>query len=593
LVAPAGLSGQTPGPEAVEHLREITVLAGSINPAAHAQPDTTAALLRNTRGLLLNSQGGAGSQNDLSLRGSSFSGAGLALGGISLRNPQTEHFHAELPLPAAILTRPTVLTGLAQAGETDGHLVGTVALDLLRLDEQKRIDVGAGATARSWQNLIYQMPAPQEALSGRLGWGVFATHEHAESLDYDDNDLESAGAGIRLQHVAGDLQGDLVVATRRKEFGARGYYGVNPDWYAEEEIRDELILASVRRGSDSSSRFRLAAMWRRLADDYTLFWDMPGVYANRHRSRVFAAFGDGHSCLGDGISVRWRGGVETEKLESSPLGTRDRRRGSALLMPEWESGRVRVSGGVRAEVFKGDSPAVMPQGGLRVRLRKNASVYCSYTETVRQPSFTELNYDSPGSLGNQGLERQRARSLEGGLRCRPARHSTVRLALFARRGDNTVDWVRELPSATRWVATDLGTVDTLGVELGVDYSPAEAIVVGLDHMWLNRNDDVDVYAGRYVLDYPEHLTRLSVAWQVRPSLDLVATHVLRWQTDNPVRTSADFGADGSLAVIVTPFAARDVRLTLAVDNVWNDHFETYPGQAVPKRKASAAVTMGW
>ncbi|MFA7368908.1 MAG: hypothetical protein WC334_04615, partial [Kiritimatiellales bacterium] len=45
-------------------------------------------VLRAEPGVVLNSQGG--SQNDLSVRGSSFSGAGLSLGGMTLRNPQTE-----------------------------------------------------------------------------------------------------------------------------------------------------------------------------------------------------------------------------------------------------------------------------------------------------------------------------------------------------------------------------------------------------------------------------------------------------------------------------------------------------------------------
>ena len=49
------------------------------------------------RGLRLVAQG-SGGQNDLSIQGSSFSGAGLCVEGLALRNAQTEHFHGELPV---------------------------------------------------------------------------------------------------------------------------------------------------------------------------------------------------------------------------------------------------------------------------------------------------------------------------------------------------------------------------------------------------------------------------------------------------------------------------------------------------------------
>ncbi|HKL21679.1 MAG TPA: hypothetical protein VJ904_07730, partial [Tichowtungia sp.] len=109
-----------------------------ITVTAAAQTAENAAIhdvLRAEPGVVLNSRGG--SQNDLSVRGSSFSGAGLSLGGLTLRNPQTEHFHAELPLPAAMLSRPAVRTGLDNQG---GHLVGTVGFDLLPIIGKKQAE---------------------------------------------------------------------------------------------------------------------------------------------------------------------------------------------------------------------------------------------------------------------------------------------------------------------------------------------------------------------------------------------------------------------------------------------------------------------
>jgi len=121
----------------------ITVTAAAETPESAAIHE----VLRTTPGVVLNSQGG--SQNDLSVRGSSFSGAGLSLGGLTLRNPQTEHFNAELPLPAGMLSRPSVRTGLNNQG---GHLVGTVNFDLLPMSGKKQVEAGFGTDHRDWHN---------------------------------------------------------------------------------------------------------------------------------------------------------------------------------------------------------------------------------------------------------------------------------------------------------------------------------------------------------------------------------------------------------------------------------------------------------
>ena len=138
-------------PEANTNVPPVLVISSPLLAAAlHAQ--TAAASLESAPGVLVNSQGRAAAQSDLSIRGSGFSGAGLALGGVALRHPQTEHFHAELPLPPALLTRPRALTGLRQSLETDGHLAGAAGIDFLPPENQATLAGGGGESGWDWQN---------------------------------------------------------------------------------------------------------------------------------------------------------------------------------------------------------------------------------------------------------------------------------------------------------------------------------------------------------------------------------------------------------------------------------------------------------
>ena len=56
--------------------------------------------------LLVNSQGWA--QRDLSIRGSSYTGAGISVNGLNLKVPYSAHFNSELPMSGNWLSAPSV-----------------------------------------------------------------------------------------------------------------------------------------------------------------------------------------------------------------------------------------------------------------------------------------------------------------------------------------------------------------------------------------------------------------------------------------------------------------------------------------------------
>ena len=185
--------------------------------------------------------------------------AGLSLGGLTLRNPQTEYFNTELPVPAVMLSRPKVLSGLDNQG---GHLTGTVGFDLLpiiagRLQEQssdagkKQVEAGVGSDHRDWQSVLVQ-----QMLTGHLGVGVFAGRESAEGVDYKDNDYDRETVGGHVQYREDDTQVDALVAHQKKEFGARGYYGADDSQAAKEKTEDTLVYLAARKGDLNSDYLR-------------------------------------------------------------------------------------------------------------------------------------------------------------------------------------------------------------------------------------------------------------------------------------------------------------------------------------------------
>lgn len=100
-------------------------------------------------GVRLLRQGLGSPQADLRIRGGAFSSSGFALEGLALFNPQTEHFHADLPIVPLMTESPRLLTGMEQFRQMSGHASGTVAMDLAVPEDYAKFDLTAGSRASS------------------------------------------------------------------------------------------------------------------------------------------------------------------------------------------------------------------------------------------------------------------------------------------------------------------------------------------------------------------------------------------------------------------------------------------------------------
>lgn len=555
----------------------------TITVTASAQTAENAAIhevLRAEPGVVLSSQGG--SQNDLSVRGSSFSGAGLSLGGLTLRNPQTEHFNAELPMPAAMLSRPDVRTGLNNQG---GHLVGTVNFDFLPIIGKKQLEAGFGSDSRDWQSLLVQ-----QMLTENLGIGIFAGRESANGVDYSDNDYDREYVGGHLQFHKDDTQVDLLISHQKKEFGARGYYGVSDTRAANEKTEDNLIYLSATRGDLNADYLRGGISWHEFYDDYYI----PSYpYENHHRSRISSAFIDGRTLEVNGFALGWRADVDEERIASSGLGYFHRTRGGISLLPQWRGDRLKIIAGARGEFFNHESSHLLPQLGAEYVISDTLTAFASYTESVRLPSYTELYYTNLASSGDATLEPQTTQQTEIGLKGIPSESMDWKVSAFHRRSKNTIDWTTATPPIS-WKATNIGNLDVYGLEAQLGWYPAQNLEMQFAYTWIYKDreaSDFGRHASRYALDYPEHLAQLSLLWRPIDSVEVGTVQTLRYQTDNEVRTGNDFGADSSFVVRFTPTQMDYATLSFLLNNAWNDDFQAFPGQRPAERFAGISLTL--
>ncbi len=578
--------------------REVLVVPGEALPTSLVigRDPVAVSALAVLPGVDLRAQGIAGGQSDLSIRGSSFSGAGIALNGFALPNGQTEHFNAELPIHAGLLSAPAVRTGFDQTLAGEGHLIGTVDFTILPVDTMRHLSLGLSEKAGFHVNALAQQRFAPVAGQAAAGAGAFAGYMEENAVDYPDNDVRVRRAGGQVQwQDSGGEQWDLLLARQEKEFGARGYYGVTPVWAADEETGDTLLFAGWTRTDRDGNRIRATALYREQTDDYTLYWTFPGVFNNSHKLETYGASVDGLLLAGEGGSLDWRVTGSEQRIRSNSLGDHSRSQMGISAVPGMTFGKWKVQAGSRFEIFEEEPNEFLPQAAVGYQLSDRMAIKLAYSESVRQPSYTELNYESPASLGNAGLKNQLASTVELLLTgATAARRLAWSLGVFQQTTRNTVDWIRPTAQSTRWEAFNIGSVDTAGVEAGLRWQAQNGSRLAAQYTGLVKSEDTDFHASRYALDYPEHRLQLSGYLPLGSRLGVECQQNIRRHEDNPLRQSSDTGYDGSLALHALALKSPNVLLTLAIHNLWDDDFEIFPGQAtVSPQRVSASLTMAW
>jgi iron complex outermembrane receptor protein len=566
----------------------VHVEALSLAPTSRPGPS----LLKDVPGLTTRDQGSGGPQADLSIRGGPFNSSGLLLNGLTLRNAQTEHWHADIPAPEVWFGTPTVLTGLDRFRAAPGHPSGSVSLELAPMTENLRsVTAGVGNKGLFFGNAL---ATETEALTGGVTAGAsgFLSFDRSSQTDGNsNNDLTRLTAGGRVGAVSEALQGDLVTAYSWREFGARGFYGTDPKYPAEERVADALVAGSLTWTEDPLNPARVTGAWRRTDDTYWLDRNNHAFYENDHTTDLFALHGDTRRTFSEAFSIDLRADGDLETISSSSLGDHDRSHGSFAVLPNYTVGAATFTLGGSADIFTDDSPAWLPAAGVEWALSDAHTLFLTYTEAVRQPSYTELNYESPASLGNAGLERQETRTTEIGWKGQ-ADIFTWKTAVFYEKGHNLVDWIRRTPGG-RWTSVNLDEVKTWGFAADGRATLTADTDLGLDLLSITKDCDTDYYSSRYALDYPDLATGATLRHRLTRDLLVHLRQGVSKFESNPVRQHDDWFLNTSAEIQWRVPRLSGVTLHAGVDNLLDDDFQVYPGQEPASRRFFSSLACAW
>ena len=596
--APHALADETAD---ADEIAEITVSARRV---ANTRPAGTysspATALRFDPLTELQSRGIAEGQSDVTVRGGVFENTAFKLGAVTIMDPQTGHYVAELPVDPALMSTPAIYKGIDGAVEGFNAAIATVSYGIARIDGGGSANVGFGH-----DDLNYQAVRVGHVAGNGLGVAASVARSAGDgTVPFGDH--EFSRYNLQLQVDDGRVRSDLVLSYQDKFYGWPGAYTGFASLPETDDTQTTLVLLNQRREHDEGW-FEYGAFYRRLVDDYDfnrtdVESGTPGAF--EHETRVIAAGFQGLQQAGR-ISWRYGGQLSKDELVRSTDLTNglftERSYATVTVVPSIVSALANGSqlvwrAGLTADYSNRDSEELSPLLGVALETAdaSGATTWSlEYAATSQLPGYTALNSDPVGLFGgNPGLGRETARQLSASW-MRETSDWQARATLFSRRDDDLVDWTfaTGAPFARQANPVD---IDVLGFEAFVTRT-WDAVDIAAGYTWIDKDADYGtalVDASFYALNFARHRATLALRCRFGDRFEMRLDNEYRRQEENPLRVGDDstYLASASLS-----WAAATTGLSVAfvADNLTDSEFQPFPGTPAAGRQYSVSVSYDW
>lgn len=418
--------------------------------------------LQQIAGIDIRRRGTNGTQADLYIRGGSFDQTLLLVDGIKVDDAQTGHHTMNLALPIEVIKRIEIIKG--PAARIFGQNAFNGAINIITKDVPDT-DVSLHVQGGSYNQFNAAVTAGinLDDSSHIIHYSKNTSEGYRFNTDFDNQNFV-----LKSTFNKKNLPIAMLISLSDRNFGANGFYASPAATNQYEETMASLIGFStvIKKGNFT---WKPRVYWRRNEDEYVFVRKNPSIYRNLHISNKIAAELNGSYTSNIGITGF---GIETAKvyLSSNNLGDNNRFVSTLFLEHRLElfDNKMDITPGVAVTYFSDFKFFAFPGIDIGYQLLDNLRVYGNLGYTYRVPTFTDLNYQSPTTIGNPGLEPEKAFSQEIGLKWNMAGFNAS-VAVFNRDSNRLIDYVK-MQNSDPWQPQNIQDVTTKGFETQLNYT---------------------------------------------------------------------------------------------------------------------------
>jgi vitamin B12 transporter len=458
--------------------------------------------LRTDSSVDIQQRGGGGIMADISVRGASFEQTLVLINGLRFDNAETSHFNLDLPIPLLTVDRLDVLHGEGSTLYGSDAIGGVVDIRTVTpTNTSLRLKSGVGSFGENEQAFVgsFSRKKWNDVLAGdrEFSTGFIADRDYRTENGSDE---------LGFHSKAGDS--DLLLAGDDRAYGANQFYGPYMSW----ERTKGWFSALTQQFTPNT---QASIDYRRHSDIYLLERDQPDGYKNQHIDDGFEGALRDQRNFARNLTLATGLEEDTDQINSTNLGQHGRNRGAGYAALEWfVPSRESISVGAREEVFSGGTSVFSPMLALTRWLSSTVTVHGSVGHGFRIPTYLDLYYSDPTTIGNPNLKPESAWNFEGGLSWYPSPKWAATVTTFYSRQHDTIDYTR-LSAADQWRATNLPGVRFTGVETSIGWQPGSKERFTLSWTFLaGAQNALHGLQSEYIFNYPVNNARLTWTQQI-------------------------------------------------------------------------------
>ncbi len=453
-------------------------------------------LLKNVVSVDVRQRGADEIQSDISLRGASFEQTLILVDGIKMSDAQTGHHNMNIPVSIDQIERIEILKG--QGSKVHGaNAFGGVINIITKKTTLNRINLNLSAA----QNATYSGTVILNLPFGMFNQNFSVTKKSSNGYKHNTG-YNVTGFSYSANYSSSKAVFNFMASYRDKEFGANSFYtSAFPNQW--EHVKTTLFSAS---GEFLFGILQLSAKayLRKNNDEFLLKYNDPSFYKNNHETNTVGA--ELQASVKSNLGITSFGAeFSKDKIESSNLGNHDRSKGGFFGEHQFIfENTLFINIGAFLYNYAELGWKLWPGVDVAFKPNKNSKIFASMGKAFRIPTFTELYYLSPASIGNANLSSEETTNIEIGYSFNKANYSAS-IAEFYRNGKNIIDWVKT-DSKNPWKAQNIGSLKTKGIEMNLTLRFSNSIFRSLNvgYTYLDLTKDSESKISKYAFENLKH-----------------------------------------------------------------------------------------
>lgn len=459
--------------------------------------DSPVDLLRSDASLNLQARGQEGVQADLSIRGTTFEQSLILVNGMRVNDPEAGHLNLDVSMPLDAVTRIDVLHGSGSTFYGSDAIGG--AVNLLTGPPAPGTTMVMRSGAGNYGSLENHLRASFTA--GRQTEQITGSRDQSDGFITDRDYASNATASESwLKSALGST--DILLATSDRPYGANQFYGNYNSW---ERTKGWLALGQQRLGARTAAGFG----YRRHTDEFILFRDRPAVYENNHITSSYQADLRRADDVRRNATLSYGLEENGDTIRSNSLGKHARNQGAGYANASFRSlKRLSLAVGARDEVFSGGDSVFSPSVAGAFTVTSGLRLRASAGHGFRLPTYVDLYYSDPATIGNPALKPESSWSYEGGLDwSATGGRLTLSAAGFRLNQKNVIDYSKRVlatptqTNAQKWQAINIPSLDLSGAEASARLRVGKAQQLQLSYTAAHSGSFPSAFISEYAYNY--------------------------------------------------------------------------------------------